>query len=62
MSADSPVSGIPNDGFLVTLNYGPLTPPTQWITGAQKGMVSHGDSVADYDAFGPDEDFFDHAA
>jgi len=22
-----------------------MTPPTQWITGAQKGVVSHGDAV-----------------
>jgi RNA-directed DNA polymerase len=39
-----------------------MTPPTQWITGAQKGVVSHGDAVADGNAFGSDEDFFDHAA
>jgi hypothetical protein len=41
---------------------GSATPPTQWITGAQKGMVSHGDAVPDDHAFGPDEDFSDHAA
>jgi hypothetical protein len=31
---------------------GILTPPTQWITGAQKGVVSHGDAVPDDHAFG----------
>jgi RNA-directed DNA polymerase len=49
-----PESGTPQGGV--------MTPPTQWITGAQKGVVSHGDRVADYDALWPDEDFFDHAA
>jgi RNA-directed DNA polymerase len=39
-----------------------MTPPTQWITGAQKGVVAHRDAVADDDAFGPDEHLFDHAA
>jgi hypothetical protein len=39
-----------------------VTPPTQWITGAQKGVVSHGDAVPDGDAFRADENFFDHAA
>jgi RNA-directed DNA polymerase len=38
-----------------------VTPPTQWITGAQKGVVSHGDAVPDDHAFGPDEDLSDHA-
>jgi RNA-directed DNA polymerase len=38
------------------------TPPTQWITGAQKGVVSHGDAVPDDNPFRADEDFFDHAA
>lgn len=40
----------------------PMTPPTQSITRAQKGVVSHRDAVADDDPFGPDEDFFDHGA
>jgi RNA-directed DNA polymerase len=39
-----------------------VTPPTQWITWAQKGVVSHGDGVSDGDAFGSHQDFFDHAA
>jgi hypothetical protein len=47
-------TGVPQGGV--------ATPPTQWITGAQKGVVSHGDGVADDDAFGSDEDFFDHAS
>ena len=38
------------------------TPPTQWITGGQKGVVSHGDAMPDDHAFGPDQDFSDHAA
>ena len=41
---------------------GVASPPTQWITGGQKGVVSHRDAVPDGDPFGPDEDFFDHAA
>jgi hypothetical protein len=41
---------------------GERTPPTQWITGGQKGVVSHRDAVPDDHAFGPDQDFSDHAA
>jgi retron-type reverse transcriptase len=48
------LSGVPQGGV--------LTPPTQWITRAQKGVVSHGDAMSDDDALGPDDDFFDHAA
>ena len=35
---------------------GEVTPPTQWITPAQKGVVPHGDAVTDGDPFWPDED------
>jgi hypothetical protein len=43
-------------------NTGETTPPTQWITAAQKGVVSHGDAVPDHDAFRLHEDLLDHAA
>jgi len=55
------------DGTLMAREKGtpqgsPMTPPTQWITRAQKGMVSHRDAVSDGYALGSDADLFDHAA
>ena len=40
---------------------GEMTPQTQWVTPVAKGAVD-GDRVADDDAFGSDEDIFDHEA
>nr|WP_276944493.1 reverse transcriptase domain-containing protein [Ferrimicrobium acidiphilum] len=38
------------------------TPQTQSITGASKGVISHGNGVSHYDAFRSNEDLLDHAA
>jgi RNA-directed DNA polymerase len=47
------VTGTPQGGI--------LTPPTQSITGTQKGVVPHWDAVSDDDALGANENLFDHA-
>jgi hypothetical protein len=41
---------------------GEMTPQTQPIAGGSKGVIGQRDRVADDDAFGSDEDLFNHAA
>jgi len=41
---------------------GIMMPQTQPITGGSKAMIDRRDGVSDDDAFGSDEDFFNHAA
>jgi hypothetical protein len=62
LSAGVLEAGVLTETVTGTPQGGVMTPQTQPITGGSKGVIGSWDGVADGDAFGSDEDFFDHPA